>query len=146
MKRKRIMKIVGVVVVAWLILTQSTGIGDVVIGLFAIAAIIRGIDARWSFGVALVFLASIPLLSLINQTALGDTYAVYAFYFLVIGVITSMAELRREEAVERPYAVAPAPARRPSMTVPAPSQPAPVARRAGMGREITRRPRTDIRK
>lgn len=67
-----------------------------IIYFFLISALYR-IESRYSFGAALALLVIIPLLLSFNNEVLAEVYAVYAYYFLVIGTILSVIEFKREE-------------------------------------------------
>ncbi len=64
---------------------------------YLVAAIILPIDSKWSFLVAIGLLILQPLLIFFKQTGPAESYAVYSFYFLSIGVLSAIVEYRREE-------------------------------------------------
>lgn len=64
--------------------------------IYAAWSIIYILDSRIAAAVALVYLAACPLLLWLNRGPLAESAAVYAFYFLVITVLTQLRELRRD--------------------------------------------------
>lgn len=114
--------IVAVAILAGL-LAGHPHLPDAVIGLYAMAAILFGFESSWSFIFALILLVAIPLMNLLGQTVLAQDYAVYAFYFLVLGVAGSLFELRPEES------------KHPEPVIPNVRQ-----RQATIGQELSRRP------
>lgn len=69
---------------------------DALILSYLVAALILSFSSNWSFGIALVLLALQPFLAIFKQTDAAENFAVYAFYFLCIGVILAVLEYRRE--------------------------------------------------
>jgi hypothetical protein len=57
-------------------------------------ALIFKLKSQISFTLALFFLILIPVLMVFKQEALAETYAVFCFYFLALGVIMAAVELR----------------------------------------------------
>ncbi len=62
--------------------------------LYVLVAIIFKIKSRISFVIALFLLLAIPILLLIDRRALAETYAIFCFYFLVVGITMAFFELR----------------------------------------------------
>lgn len=80
-------------------LAQSLEIGEIAIGAYAVFALIRRVESRTTFVLALITLASIViLLAINNNSTLAANFAVYAFLFLVIGTVSLGIELHRSEA------------------------------------------------
>lgn len=75
----------------------SSTIGQVIIGIYFIIAVIFRIGSRVSFILALVLLVFIPLLGLIGQSGISDNAAIYAFELLVIGTVQSIIEIWKEK-------------------------------------------------
>ena len=65
---------------------------DFFVLLFALVSVLFGLDSRISAGCALALLVLTPLLLVFNKNAFAETAAVYAYYFLVIAVITQIRE------------------------------------------------------
>lgn len=85
------------VVTVLLLLTTQIALLNIFLILYLIAGILFSIDSRLAFGAALVHLVAIPLLLIVKKDGWAEGVAVYVYYFLVIGVVHSIAELRREE-------------------------------------------------
>ncbi len=60
---------------------------------FGLISIFFIIDSRIAAGVALFFLVACPILLSFSQNSLAETFAVYAYYFLVITVTIQIREL-----------------------------------------------------
>jgi hypothetical protein len=102
-RKKRIDKktILSAVSVFIVIILLSSGLlfpllqnPSVTIVLYIIAALILRLKSRVSFSIALLLLLAIPILLLMRQQGLAETYAIFCFYFLVVGVISATLELR----------------------------------------------------
>lgn len=65
-------------------------IGTLLFALFALAAIVFGLDSRISFALALGFLSFCPLLLLVEYQEQAELLAVYAYYFLAFGVVLEL--------------------------------------------------------
>lgn len=79
-------------VMCLVLVASGVPIDDKLIGLFGLLTIMLRINSKMSFGLALICLIDVPLLSIIGKQSLSEEFAVYAFYFLVIGVINSLLE------------------------------------------------------
>ncbi len=66
---------------------------EALIALYFASAILWRIESERTFLVALLLLMATAVLSFLRNDALAEEYAVYAYYFLVIGVITAIIEL-----------------------------------------------------
>ena len=64
--------------------------------LYGLISFLFILDSRYAAGAALVFLVSCPLLSIFKKDILAETFAVYAYYFLVVTVLTQIRALRRD--------------------------------------------------
>jgi hypothetical protein len=74
---------------------QGIYIYDFFVLLFALVSIFYGLDMRISAACALALLVLTPLLLVFNQNVFAEQAAVYAYYFLVIAVITQIGEYFR---------------------------------------------------
>jgi hypothetical protein len=63
------------------------------IGIYLVAALVYRIDSQRTFLVALIFLVMVAVGSAIGKSVPAESYAIYAFYFLVIGLVSAMREL-----------------------------------------------------
>ncbi len=82
------------------ILSTSWQLVEQLIALYAVAALLFSIDSRRTFLVALIFLILVAGFSALNNQLIAENYAVYAFYFLVIGLASAIVELAREKGVQ----------------------------------------------
>ncbi len=71
---------------------------DFFVLLFALVSVLFGLDSRISAGCALALLVLTPLLLVFNNNVFAESAAVYAYYFLVIAVITQIGEYFRTES------------------------------------------------
>lgn len=75
------------------LLSLNIGLPERLIGLYAIAAFLYGIDSQRTLLIALLFVASIAVWSALGQSENAQNNAIYAFYFLVIGLVSAIGEL-----------------------------------------------------
>ena len=90
--------IIGVV----LIFSLLQGIGTInflILG-FALLSLFFSIDSRIAAAAALILLALCPLFAVLKQEIRLENTAVYAYYFLLITVISQIKELLRETKTE----------------------------------------------
>lgn len=71
----------------------SLAVGQVIIGIYFILAVIFKISTRLSFLLALALLVCTPLLDLVGQTGISANAVIYAFELLVIGTVQSSIEI-----------------------------------------------------
>jgi hypothetical protein len=62
------------------------------IAVYAAAALLYAIDSQRTILIALIFLALAPVWSALGRTTDAQNYAVYAFYFLVLGLVCAARE------------------------------------------------------
>lgn len=74
-----------------------TFIGTLILIYFGIA-IVWKLTSRIAAGLALFFLASCPVLLIFKNEALAETFAIYAYYFLVITVVGEILSLKRGDS------------------------------------------------
>ena len=87
-----------------MIFAMLKGVGaiDFFVLLYAMASFIFILDSRWSAAVALLLLASCPALLILKKDPWAETDAVYAYYFLVITVLTQIREFRQKRGKHLP--------------------------------------------
>ncbi|MDO8737079.1 MAG: hypothetical protein Q7K29_08395 [Thermoleophilia bacterium] len=91
---------IGVIIVICVyVLSKGVDILNFTTLLLGLISILYCIDARISAGIALVFLAICPILLAVNQDVLAEKVAVFAYYGLVITVLTSISELIRDRDI-----------------------------------------------
>lgn len=76
-----------------------TFIGTLILIYFGIAIVWR-LTSRITAGLALFFLASCPVLLVLKNDNLAETFAVYAYYFLVITVVGEILSLKRGDSLD----------------------------------------------
>ncbi len=69
--------------------------GQIMVALYGIVALVRHVDAKISFGIALAMLLAIPLFQAIGRAGIADNAAIYAFELLVIGTVSAAIQLRK---------------------------------------------------
>jgi len=79
----------------------STNVGQAIIGVYFLLAIIFKIRSQITFGVALLLLISIPFFQIIHLTGTSDNAAIYSYEMLVVGTIQAMIELWRSNRKAR---------------------------------------------
>ena len=98
---KYYLKFILLAVILSYAITNGANFIELLIWIYAFRTIFVGIDSRISAGIALVFLATSPILLIFKKDAIAEQVAVFAYYFLVIVVITQIIELRRESKTHR---------------------------------------------
>lgn len=89
-------KIFIIAVVLIFAIYYETEVIEFLILLYALMSILFILDSRYAAGAALVFLISCPFLIIFKEDAVAELSAIYAYYFLVITVITQIRELKKE--------------------------------------------------
>lgn len=75
---------------------QSEVMGELMIGSYAIIALLLRVKSRISFLLALMCMACVALLLIIRtDNTLAGTFSVYAFLFLVVGTLSMALERPR---------------------------------------------------
>lgn len=72
-----------------------TPVGTLILAYFGVA-LLWNLTSQIAAGLALFFLASCPILLILKNDALAETFAIYAYYFLVITVVSEVIVLKRE--------------------------------------------------
>lgn len=75
-----------------------TFVGTLILAYFWIS-LLWGFSSRIAASLALFFLVCTPLLLILKNAALAETFAIYAYYFLIITVIGEIVALKRENKV-----------------------------------------------
>ena len=89
-----------VMVIAILLIVASLkGVGafNFLILFYALISVLFILDSRWSAAAAVLLLASCPVLLILKREGWAESAAIYAYYFLVITVVTQVRELRIEK-------------------------------------------------
>ena len=78
------------------------------IGIYFVLAIVYAIDSQRTFLVALIFLVMVAVWSALGNSISAEDFAVYAFYFLVIGLVSAIREIMYDHHKPEPeHAAAP---------------------------------------
>ncbi|MFA5184147.1 MAG: hypothetical protein WC456_01325 [Patescibacteria group bacterium] len=78
-------------------LFKGIGVIDFLVLAYALISIIFIWDSRYAAGAALVLLAACPVFLMSKKDTWAEITAIYAYYFLVITVLTQIRELMREK-------------------------------------------------
>jgi hypothetical protein len=65
---------------------------------YALIAFLFMVDNRYAAGLALLFLAACPVLLICKNDGLAEFFAVYAYYFLVITVVSAIIEMKLKKS------------------------------------------------
>jgi hypothetical protein len=90
------LKIMLIVIILIFSLTKEIGVLDFGVLLYALVSFLFIIDSRYAAGAAIVFLAACPFLLIFKQNLMAENSAIYAYYLLVITVLTQVRELKRD--------------------------------------------------
>lgn len=74
-------------------LSLNIDLPERLIGIYFVASVVYAIDSQRTFLVALIFLVMVAVWSALGQNVPAENYAIYAFYFLVIGLVSALREL-----------------------------------------------------
>jgi hypothetical protein len=74
-------------------LSLGVDLPERLIGIYFVASVVYSIDSQRTFLVALIFLVMVAVWSAFGQNVPAENYAIYAFYFLVIGLVSALREL-----------------------------------------------------
>jgi len=89
------LKILFIVAIMIFAAFKGVGVIDFFVLLYALVSFLFVLDGRWSAAAALLLLASCPVLLILKKDPWAESVAIYAYYFLVITVLTQIRELRR---------------------------------------------------
>lgn len=99
--KKNYLKIILIIVILIYTLIKGIEVINFFILAYALVSILFVIESRIAAGIALLFLTSCPILLIFKKEAMAETMAIYAYYFLVITVITQIREYWREERTKK---------------------------------------------
>lgn len=90
-------KIAAIIAISVFALLKDIGVVDFFVLAYALVSFLFVLDSRYAAGSALVLLAFCPVFIVFKQSDLAEIAAIYAYYFLVITVLTQIRELMREK-------------------------------------------------
>lgn len=96
-KKRDYLKFVLIFLILIYSLTKGIEVINFFILAYALISVLFIVESRIAAGIALLFLISCPLLLILKKEAMAETMAIYAYYFLVITVLTQIGEYLREE-------------------------------------------------
>ena len=73
-------------------LLQITWLGLTIIALYGIFVLIRGIRSSQIFIMAIICLLLVPVLFVLKNTQLANTFSLYAFVLIVVATLGALAE------------------------------------------------------
>ena len=88
-----ILKIMAVVFLAAGLIYFKADLVSTIIAFYFLLAIIFSFESRYSFGIGLFFLVLTALAQMLGNEGVAENYAIYAFYFLIIGTTTALIEI-----------------------------------------------------
>lgn len=88
-----ILKIVAIVILAAGLIYFKADLVSTVIAFYFLLSILFSLKSRYSFYLGLFFLVLTALVQIMGNERVAENYAVYAFYFLVIGTTTTIIEV-----------------------------------------------------
>ena len=74
-------------------LSLGISLPERLIGIYFVAATVYAVDSQRTFLVALIFLIMVAVWSALGNSISAEDYAIYAFYFLVIGLVSAIREM-----------------------------------------------------
>jgi len=99
--KKNVFKILVIALVLAFVFYKNTGVLDSVVIFYALTAVFFLLDSRISAGIALILIALCPIALVLKKDGLAESGAVYAFYFLVITVVSQIKEQFSLKPVEK---------------------------------------------
>lgn len=87
-----ILTIISIIFLAASLIYFKLDLVSMIIAFYFLLAIIFSLESRYSFGLGLFFLVLTALMQILGNERIAENYAVYAFYFLVIGTTTGLIE------------------------------------------------------
>lgn len=97
-KEQYISTIVSLIIL--ILLMQIVGFNSALFASYFIFSYLNKLDSRASYFVALIILIITAIFSISGNLKAGQDTAILAYYFLVVGVVWQMIELRNEKPVE----------------------------------------------
>ena len=92
-----IFKIVLGITIVVFALSKDIQMLDFWVLIYGLIAVLFIIESRIAAGIALICLMSCPFLLIFKQEIYAEAMAIYAYYFLIITVLTQIREFRKEE-------------------------------------------------
>jgi hypothetical protein len=74
-------------------LSLGISLPERLIGIYLVATLVYAIDSQRTFLIALIFLVMVAVWSAFGNSVSAEQFAIYAFYFLVIGLISAIREM-----------------------------------------------------
>ena len=96
------LKIGTIIVVLAYFLQRGISVVNFFVLAYALISILFIVESRIAAAIALFFLASCPILLIYKKEGVAETMAIYAYYFLVITVVTQIREYMREDRTKAP--------------------------------------------
>ncbi|MDP2944307.1 MAG: hypothetical protein Q8N57_01875 [bacterium] len=100
--RRSWLKIVIIAAILIFALFKGIGVLDFLVLFYALISFLFVLDSRAAAGLALILLASCPFLLIFKKDILAESVAIYAYYFLIITVLTQIRELKKEKNASIP--------------------------------------------
>jgi hypothetical protein len=96
---------VGLILVGCAVFAQwgGTTAGQLIIGMYAVAAIIIRVPSSTTFKMALGMLLGIVLTQIIKFSGVGEALAIYAFLLMAVGTLQAVIELRHTPRPDARY-------------------------------------------
>jgi hypothetical protein len=95
LRRRTWLKILLIAAIMIFAALKGVGVIDFFVLLYALVSFLFVLDSRWSAAAALLLLATCPVLLILKKDPWAESVAIYAYYFLVITVLTQIRELKR---------------------------------------------------
>ena len=99
--RRTWLKIIFIIIISALAFYKSIGVIDFLVLFYALISALFILDSRIAAGAALLLLAACPFLLIFKKDVWAEGAAVYAYYFLVITVVTQVRELKKEKSLQK---------------------------------------------
>ncbi|MBU4481717.1 hypothetical protein KKH59_05435 [Patescibacteria group bacterium] len=103
--KKNYLKIILMSVILIYILIKGIEVINFFILAYGLISVLFIMESRLAAGIALLFLISCPILLILKKEGMAETLAIYAYYFLVITVLTQIREYIKENREESPEKV-----------------------------------------
>lgn len=87
-----IFKIIPIIFLVAILIYFKVDLINIVIAFYFLISILFSLESQYSFFLGLFFLILAAFLQTLGNKGIAENYAVYAFYFLVIGVTTALIE------------------------------------------------------
>lgn len=91
-----IFKIIPIIFLAAILIYFKVDLISAVIAFYFLLSVLFSIKSQYSFYLGLLFLILAAFLQTLGNEGVAENYAVYAFYFLVIGTVTALVEVAKK--------------------------------------------------